>query len=342
MEQSISKTFDLLRFPLALLVIYLHISPTFQPWTMPRTYQSVSHHIYIMVNVVVCSIAQIAVPCFFMISAFLLVANIGYLTFHTYLIKLRHRFLTLFMPYIFWNIIAWGYLVIVGGGDDQNTLSFIFLSPANFPLWFLRNLIVMNIVFPLFFWLAKYGGKGVFLIIIVLYSVWPFIYPLYTAPVDNYTLVSFVFFYLGMYFGINKTNISSIPIPTKFLIVTLGILLFLMRIALSPDFAKITHNTTLLFIVFSTFIIANYIVVKYRVTTIAFLASSTFYIYLSHKVGATYLSKQIFCLMPSHSYLTQLAIFLFCPLITSVICIGSFHFFKQIVPKPALFLIGAK
>lgn len=342
MEQNLSKTFDFLRFPLALLVIYLHIAPTYQPWTMPETYLSVSHHIYITINVIVCSIAQISVPCFFLISAYLLCINIEHLTFQVYWTKLKRRFLTLFIPYIFWNIMAWGYFSLIGRVNNPNTLSFIFLNPANFPLWFLKNLFIMNILFPFFYWLGKYGRWIVFLIVIMLYSVLPLISPRYTEVIGNYTLPSFVFFYLGTYFGINKTNVISITTSIKYFIIALGISFFLMKITFNPSFAKSINNATLLLCVFSTFIIVHHIVVKYKVTAIPFLTSATFYIYLSHKVGATYLSKQIFCFMPANSYITQLFTFLVCPLITSSICVISYHLLTRIIPPSTYYLIGAK
>lgn len=108
-EVNTSTIVSWLRFPMAVLVVYIHLtpqqSPIFTPisgidWTMLNC-----DNVYSILGVMINNITAVAVPFFFFSS--------GYYFFiphkfskEIYVRKIKKRAKTLLIPYILWNIIA--------------------------------------------------------------------------------------------------------------------------------------------------------------------------------------------------------------------------------------------
>lgn len=113
---------------------------------------------------------SVAVPCFFITSAFLFFRNIKKFTAKVYLNKLYSRVHSLLIPYIIWNVIActlflfkvyklhFDGLGIVEDGSLNwaNFLTGFFYidqaqsEPFAFAFWFIRNLLVFIVLSPIF------------------------------------------------------------------------------------------------------------------------------------------------------------------------------------------------
>lgn len=149
---------DALRLPLIILVVFIHMNPTFD---------SVGYW-----GLTINTIAQVAVPCFFVIAGYFFVGNKPF-TLEMYKVKLKKRVVTLLIPYLLWNLVP--SLVLIGG----NLFSIVFRGkstedlmtfltdlwndgvwhlwwdkvngmPSDSPLWFLRDLIVMCVLLQYF------------------------------------------------------------------------------------------------------------------------------------------------------------------------------------------------
>ena len=169
MDNTLSKAFDLLRFPLAIMVIFLHIDPTPQVATLRFDWTATDGMpLYYMCVLTVDTLALIAVPCFFFISGYLFFVNAETLNRSYYLHKLRRRVHTLLIPYIIWNVLAAVYLWLT---QDiyYSPQWLVFTIPANFPLWFLRDLIVLIIASPLIGSIASQIGRTGLIILSVLF-----------------------------------------------------------------------------------------------------------------------------------------------------------------------------
>lgn len=90
-SDSVSKTISFLRFPLIILVVFIHV---------PRLPGGGEIYSYVTTLLSV-KVASIAVPCFFLISG-LLFFDTSF-NFKKYILKLRKRIVTLLIPYILWN-----------------------------------------------------------------------------------------------------------------------------------------------------------------------------------------------------------------------------------------------
>lgn len=337
MDERLSQSFDVMKFPLALSVVYLHIDQVPQITTLEFDWtQSNGSFLYYVITILMFKIASIAVPCFFLISGYLLFANIEKMTFDIYFRKINRRFRTLMVPYICWNLLAVAYLYITQHIELTSFVQ-IFLAPANFPLWFLRNLIVMVLFFPAFYLLIN-GTRYLGLIIVTVL----FIFNTFYSVSSTYGAISFYFFYVGAYGGIYKISVWRIPCCIRNLcyIVTLLLLLIL--------FILYGNNTVLLtrcYLIIGTLSCIFYVYGKIehkKVRIIPLLTSASFFVYVSHRLGATYISKTFFFFLPRDSYYSATIKYMLCPLITVILCLGVYVFMPKYCSKIFSLLIGRK
>lgn len=111
-------------------------------------------------------IASIAVPIFMMFSGYLL--GFKYLrdgcSFYNYWRNLRKKAKSLLLPYIVWNFICLGFLLAKHYLNPSTSLPTLWeafygystgngklLTPADGPLWFVRDLIIFNVLSPVFY-----------------------------------------------------------------------------------------------------------------------------------------------------------------------------------------------
>lgn len=109
-----SKTIDCIRFPLVVMVVFIHMNPNvvnlpdakFDFFSMQGLYNFVgilfSH-----------TLPSIAVPTFFFISGFLFFINIQDWSWNKYKKKLKNRIKTLLIPYLMWNLVPFLFSIIL-------------------------------------------------------------------------------------------------------------------------------------------------------------------------------------------------------------------------------------
>lgn len=166
---------------------------------------------------------------FFFISGFLFFLNTNGFTLSQYKEKLRRRVATLLVPYILWNIVffvlhsAKSILAAPSGCITIDAIALLRtfpsafwnyadLCPADLPLWFVRDLIVVVLFTPLIHAFAK--GRRAFIFIPLLFA-WLWFLPQWRAVGVNPQ--AFLYFSLGAAFTINRLS----PVP-KSSIVTAG------------------------------------------------------------------------------------------------------------------------
>lgn len=337
MDKNTSGAFSFLRFPLAVLVIYLHIDVVPDATLLSEIDFSTDEgkYLYYLCAYSVCLIARCAVPCFFFISGFLFLNNSIPLTEQGYLYKLKRRFFTLLVPYILWNLLAALYLHFIV--RQHMSLSYILWNPADFPLWFIRNLILLNIATPFFYWILKYGRKWSILILLFLYLFQ------YKVPgSDEFTAQSIFFYFLGMAVCYFNLNIKDIPAIVKWAVFALSCVLFIM---LTSDWTIDHILLRSIFILSGSITIlfaASALVRKGWAKSVPLLAASTFFIYAIHRVGPTFIAKSALEVFIPEGYYGRLIIFLVAPILTAVICIGLYWLMKKLCPKLLYILVGRK
>lgn len=216
---------DALRLPLIILVVFIHMNPTFD---------SVGYW-----GLTINTIAQVAVPCFFVIAGYFFVGNKP-LTLEMYKVKLKKRVVTLLIPYLLWNLVP--SLVLIGG----NLFSIVFRGkstedlmtfltdlwndgvwhlwwdkvngmPSDSPLWFLRDLIVMCVLAPVFYYFIKKGGK---LAVVIWFLLYVFL-PVSWAHLPGISITAVFFFNIGLYLRYN--GIDLVGGSNRMIVISLGL-----------------------------------------------------------------------------------------------------------------------
>lgn len=332
MNKVLSQAFDMLRFPMAILVIFLHIDNA--PHIIVTEYNwgnNMSQSIYYFSIIFINIIAKVAVPCFFFISGYLFFINQRF-SLKIYVNKIKRRFHTLFIPYILWNIIATIYLYLTQN-IIKNPFYTNFTEPANFPLWFLRDLIIIVFLTPIIWELIKHLKVVGLIIMTILYisEIIPSIWFCYFS--------SIFFFYLGAYCSIW----NFIPKQKKYksvLYITSLILLIITILEYGKNF-----NTYLLslFLIIGVFTSINFScqLVEKGVNVIQILTSSSFFIYVSHKIGFTFIAKIPFNIFPQGYYTATLRFFV-APFITAALCVIVYVLWHKYNPRTLSILMGRK
>ncbi|MBR1626329.1 MAG: acyltransferase [Bacteroidales bacterium] len=349
-DQLQSETIDWLRFPLVILVLFIH---TVQPPEMFAS-DSAVFNIYYAVSKI---FAAIAVPCFFVISGyyfFYTKTNPVSFTKQEYIKKLKKRIHSVLVPYIVWNFFGFALLVVsqylfpydLFSGKykdiaDYNLTDYIDVFTGlttHYPivnqLWYLRDLMLLVLISPvIYFLMTRY--KHFFVAVLFL---------VYMLPLNVNITKSLFFFSAGGYFALNGINIikeirklSVYPI-----IVYCAIFIFLLGykdLLVSQYISKLG----IIFGIISILYIASSYVEKFSVKANRKLVSISFFIYLWHGLFTHTFHSLILKLYPE-SGLYYLFTYFFSVFITVVISFAGYYILtnKYFPKKLKDLLIGGR
>lgn len=203
--ELLSICINFMKFPLAIMVVVLHSTLIGKPIervgidnidAIAPQYSSIT---WFFGNF----IGNCAVPIFFIISGFLLFYNIEKYTAATYAYKIKKRFYSLLVPYLTWNTLYLILFYIIGQnnvvlsevpelyGDNTSLSNFLYIAyvrpPVDGPLWFIRNLIVMDLISPILYVIIKKTH---------------FYFPLLLLIATQFNMNSFALSFLWFSFGI--------------------------------------------------------------------------------------------------------------------------------------------
>lgn len=164
-------------FIMIVMVVYIH-----------SYYKEAEHYAFSnRIQLFISGITAFAVPCFYTISGFLFFNGLDDL--EECRKRVAKRFKTLVIPYIIWNMVFVGWYVVLAllpfasayvNSDMLSSLSidnpltsfkFIFINPAGFHLWFLRDLILFVLLTPVIYYLIR-KLKWYSLLIVFLATGW--------------------------------------------------------------------------------------------------------------------------------------------------------------------------
>lgn len=216
-------------------------------------------------------LGETGVPGFFFISGFLF-----FLSQKSYQKKLQTRFHTLLVPYLLWNAMLLGLYIIAfiaGHPQDINGKSiadYTFIDylrafwdrgsydngnfvPILCPFWYIRNLLIMSILSPLFLYIIKYVRE----VFILTVAIWWLI-----TPHNAFISQTILFFSLGAYFSIQNKNPLDIFIRYRKMFIILCFSFAISDIAVhtiytTPINLQI-HRLALIFNIPTLFFLADY------------------------------------------------------------------------------------
>lgn len=186
MKSEISDVISFLRFPLAVMVVFIHSSGYGECDIQGINVVSLGgNNIYDILRVLVSeTICLVAVPAFFLISGYLFYQKLQIWDWSIWKDKVHKRIYTLLIPYILWSIARWTFNLITAnaislrhGGTWDDVLQWIYTNtsfmmfwhdkltdihyinwlggvyansaPIHTPFWFIRDLIIMVTISPL-------------------------------------------------------------------------------------------------------------------------------------------------------------------------------------------------
>lgn len=362
------QALDLLRFPLAIVILTIHVwslsSFDLKGEHIDPTAFPLSREIAFFIDAF---FRGQSVPIYFFISGFVFFFGVDW-NRQTYFRKLKNRVKTLLIPYLIWNTVAIGMLTVKylpfleRFRENYADFSFSFkallacfwnyhhdffpalleqtdlsattgIYPIDGPLWFLRDLMIVVIVSPLLYRVLRHRG-GV-LGVIGLGVAW-FISGYWNLQHINQLLSAFFFFSWGAVLSIRqKDMLTEFGRYSTFSIWAYPILalLYVGALHFCPEAAftlkRLNILVGLLFAYNAAVLLLEHNVCKPS----AFLASSSFFIYVTHELIRARL-RNIFCiLIRPRSDIGILVTYSLIFLTTLGIILAAFYLLRRYAPR---------
>lgn len=264
--QKQSATIDAMRIPMVILVICIHFNIICYPLVSHGEIVQfeltwVQYPITLFSEV----LGRLAVPFFFLTSGYFFFFKDTTFSKRIYSGKVKKRFKSLFIPYVVWWLVA-GLLTfifakahLVGNINLKDFIAGFWLNPntdlcltnsintpLDGPLWFLRDLMVTMLLSPIIYYVLKDKMVGCIIllsaIILFLAFGW-FGLPQYFIPGISFPCL--LFFSIGAYWGIHKTNILNYVYERRLVLVSISLLLIILDLCLSFYNNPLTWSTSL-------------------------------------------------------------------------------------------------
>lgn len=317
--ENISRVISLLRFPLIIMVVMIHCN---MGGFKTEIFNSCLQNIILL-----------AVPCFFIISGY----NFSKSN-KSYVVKIKDRIHTLVIPYIIWNTAA--YIVSMRyKGLYLPNWNMIVPEPINFPLWYIRDLFILCLLYPLLSLLIN-RFKGILFFLVVI----PLCYNNYVFPIIGLRHYAIFFFGIGIFmFRYLKIKNFSISVSYSFeiFIYLITAILFIA----SLFFRESINPKSLWFIIYILFAIISILLILLRTenyisnsTLLINLGKKSFFIYCIHCVLISGFAVYLVNLTPLYS---EIKIFLASG-ISICLCLLVFSLLKQYTPSVLRILNGGK
>ena len=299
-----------LRFPMIVLVTYAHsygyVDEGFRLLTSDwNTYEFLK--LFVSQTLV-----KVAVPVFFIISGYLFFANVEDWSLKVYKTKMLRRAKTLLLPYLAWNLMMVFKL---------RTFSWSFFwEPANMPLWFLRDLMIVSLLTPVIYIGVKKLGYWLLVALLPVYltGIW-----LIQPGINPYAIC---FFSLGAFLSIRKMDLVDTCMryqkPAYILSVLFGLGMLMSYGSCVFPYLMLAFRVTGAISVFC-------LGARHTLKVSSLLCDSTYFIYLAHYVlFFSFIDHAFFGLFGTST--ASLSIhYLLCPLlkVAVLVCIYSLYRF---------------
>lgn len=350
MNERVSKIIRLVRFPLIILVLFIHGMPQADPLTggEPLGWQ-LYHYISELISR---NIGAVAVPMFFVISGYLFFAGCADrdLQFSDFVTKWKKRVRTLLVPYIIWNVL---YIVAIlvkrviftqlGLENDDKDLALargfgylFWMGPLDYPLWYVRDLMVMSLLAPVYYWLIR-KALPLFLVFLGVMCLLPW-------DIECPDAVSLLFFGTGACLSLKDVDVLSFcrkfRIPSFILsVILLAVTLFSGDYEYRYIFVRISCFVWFI----AVFNIFDSVCDKKKMSEIlTWLAGASFFVYALHTVYLTdWVRGFLQRVLGTGLSGTSISYALIAPTVC-LICLACYTFMKKFMPRTLSVLCGTR
>lgn len=348
MDARQSRLITAMRFPLIVLVVFAHslgfevagITASPDGWNIYHFFSEMISH----------NLARLAVCWFYAISGYFFFRYLkdGDFNFKWVLAKWKKRIWTLLIPYLIWNLLAVGITALkcfsfsrmgIGTENDMpefNVLYWFWNGPANFPLYFMRDLMVMSLIAPLLYlFFKRFRWLGLAILVC-----------LYVSPlrpgIPSMRAISF--FTLGVWLGTWKVNMLAVCRKVKWPAAALAIVCLLV----ASYFNTSPYHEWMLraFYPFGMITFMNLcdglIDNENRYNRLVKLSSTVFFIYGAHEILILGWTKGAFLRVFGDGLLGSWISYLFVPVVVLLVCLGLYWIVNKFIPGPLAFACGGR
>ena len=345
--QRLSASIAWIRFPLILCVVMLHCYCTVP---LPPG----DHSLYFrLVYPFGLWLGESGVPAFFFISGFLF-----YISHKSYKDRIKSRIHTLLYPYLLWNsLFLMIYLILFLFGhpldilgkniSDYSTIDYIrayidrgeYNGGNNGPIlctyWYVRNLFLLCLIAPLWFYLNKY-----------LKLLFPLGLIIWWISLHHNALLaeSILFFNFGACFAIHDMNPLELVCKRKKLFIILWVCISLADLSthslFSFTWAFYIHRLSLITNIFAFLIIADMIVKGDKKKVNPFLAGSVFWVFATHDHLAIAFRRLCMTYWGNVSDIAHFFLYWLAFFVVTALCLLSYAIMKRLFPRFVRFATG--
>ena len=329
-SSEVSSIIRFIRFPLIFGVVLMH------------THLPLDNRLPTIIN----EVLQPIIPTFFLISSYLFFFSFDGWNWELFYVKLHRRFYSLFIPYLVWNALAILLFYLVHrlspgmiSHDFQDVSQFTAIdflkafwdgtdgNPISYQLWFLRDLMVLSIFAPLFYFLLRYRLCWIFFAVLLTNELFRF--------VDVRAAHSIAWFGFGSLFAINKVDVLKYLNDSRYSTIVLYLLFFAVSFFFNA-FLPVSHFLG----VFAALDLAR-IMVKKGLRIPELLTEVAFFVYLFHGCTIMIITKTISLVLHNHQFLLTIGYFM-SPVLMTIVCIIIYSCLKRLFPSFTNILVGKR
>lgn len=351
LESRQSALINAMRFPLIVLVVLAH-SLSFgnvdvfsgnAGWNAYHfTSELLSHNL-----------ARLAVCWFYAISGYFFFYNLkdGNFNFKWVTGKWKKRVSGLLVPYLIWNLLLvlitflkeWIFTKAGLGNNGEweflqqsGPIYWLWKGPANFPLYFMRDLMIMSLVAPLWYLFVKWA-KWPSLALLIL---------VYVSPLNPSlpAMRAIFFFGLGAWMGIWKINM--LQICRKFRLSSAILALLLVVIATVFNSSKYHEWLLRAFYPFGMMTFMNICdrmaSNEKRFNKLISLSGTVFFIYAAHEIFILGWTKGLCLRIFGDGLAGSWISYFLVPVIVLAVCLLLYNIINRIMPRTLAFACGGR
>ncbi len=319
----------MLRFPLIVAVIFLHsygTKLTFSEGAVGSTANSALSDF--IRNLLSQGIGRTAVPLFFLMSGYLFFKDFAP-SLQNYIKKLRSRFRTLLIPFLFWNITMLAFLGLTQSmpltaqyfsGTKATVADFSFIEginavmgigqmPISYQMWFIRDLMVLVLLTPVIYFIDKYAGLPTLL---ALALAW------YSGQFSSISrpLEATLFFFAGCHLVRRNLSLFSWDRYGPAIIGLYSVAAAVDALTFGTAVGNYVHKPAVVLGVMSALYLSK---AAYRSTVVreklSYLAGASFFVYAAHEPLLTVFRKVAFKIFHPSSSFSVIILYLAIPLL---------------------------
>ncbi len=372
-----SQSLDLLRFPLAVVVVVVHVFST-NGFSLQGCSISTAEYPCLMAinHFIDAFLRSQSVPIYYFISGYVFFVGVE-LTREKYLQKLRNRVKTLLIPYVVWNLIAMILIflkmlpIFHQFSSYTTTSAFSFselihsahvsagtfclidptngemislgnpLAPIDGPLWFLSYLMIVVLLAPVIYWLLR----RVRIFPVVLFGVVWFV--LGCLDFDHLYLffTALFFFSFGAYMSINRKDMLrefGRCFSLSMVLYPLLGMLYIVATYLFPEFMITIKQLNICVGLLFAYNLATWLLEKGICKVHSFLASAGFFIYVAHMLVCLRIIKMLYLSMSPSSDFAYIVLYVLSAVLTIVLLLITHSLLQRYCPSVLRVLTGRK